>query len=42
LIRSNKYEMKKGGIKGLGGGGGIGGLKRTIIKPKAFGVAQAT
>ena len=25
---------KKGGIKGLGGGGGIGGLKRTIIKPK--------
>ena len=26
-----------GGIKGLGGGGGIGGLKRAIIKPKGIG-----
>ena len=34
--------MKKGGgIKGLGGGG-IGGLKRTILKPKVGGIGGLT
>ena len=31
------FKPKGGGIKGLGGGGGIGGLKRTVImKPKGI------
>ena len=30
------FKPKGGGIKGLGGGGGIGGLKRAIIKPKGI------
>ncbi len=31
------FKNKAGGIKGLGGGGGIGGLKRAVIKPKGIG-----
>ena len=31
--------QKKVGINGLGGGG-IGGLKKTIIKPKSGGIAS--
>ena len=33
--------LKRGGIKGLGGGGGINGLKRTIVKPKIGGLGGA-
>ena len=38
------FKPKGGGIKGLGGGGGIGGLKRTVImKPKGIsGLGGAT